>query len=126
MAGRPKRHLNQDLRDRLETARLKAGLSISELARKMGVNPTTLWRSIVLKSFSSNLAATAELALREGLRPAPKNRSREEETPDQTARAEETLLLLQKLIKVAPELELALKSLIERKRPIRRQIRKPR
>jgi hypothetical protein len=53
MTGRPPRKTNPELCARIEVARLKWGISLSTLAREVGLEPSTLCRAMKDQAFSS-------------------------------------------------------------------------
>ena len=106
MIGRPKRTPNRQLCERFEAARLSLGLSLEDAARMLGVHKATISRSLREEGFSPELAGKVSLFLTR-YEVGDKARDPDEET---------ALRLLHKFAMMAPEIENALRIVLDRAR----------
>jgi len=111
MRGRPKRHENTALIDALQKARLVADLSYTKLAQKLGVKVSTITRSIRAGGFSADLEIKIAALLDAGLDSRKKIGA--ESSPAPSASKNESLHLLQKFIIMVPEIESALRTVLQ-------------
>ena len=108
MAGRPKRQPNDDLIDSLESERLKVGVSKARIAKLVDVRTSTITRSIASRSLSPDLAARIRRLLDDGISLRLERQSLASGVSDQKLR------LLCKFVEMMPEVENALRGIIER------------
>ena len=102
MRGRPKRIEDEDLVDDIKEACAASGASYSAFAISIGCSPSTLLRSMSEKAFSRGLADRVRKGLGGGaaMRAVRRRRVGRES-------ADEFLLLLQKLVELAPRVSAA-------------------
>ncbi len=102
MRGRPKRKEDTDLAKAIEEACFAGGASLSAFAISIGCSPSTLPRSMEKKAFSTGLAERVRQGLKDGAAArAVRRRRKGKESTD------EFLLLLQKLVELAPRVSAA-------------------
>lgn len=112
MRGRPKRKKDADLMKEIEDACVATGASLSAFAISIGCSPSTLLRSMEKKAFSTGLADRVRRGLREGAASRAVRRRRKGKES-----ADEFLLLLQKLVELAPRVSAAVQVALDPNRP---------
>jgi hypothetical protein len=108
MSGRPRRREAKDLCERLEGARLTAGLSQAAVARVIGTSSSNLSRSLKAMALSRDLTDRAEKLLERGWSTMRDTSQVRGAANQQTVRR--ALSLLQELSRMLPDLERALDS----------------
>jgi hypothetical protein len=106
MSGRPRRGDAKDLCERLEGARLRAGLSQAAVARVLGTSSSNFSRSLKAAALSSDLAERAKILLERGW-PSMRELPRDGVASDREA-VLQALSLLRELSRMLPDLERAL------------------
>jgi len=111
MRGRPKRIKNELLCTLVEDRRRELGISVSQFAQLMGVQPSTLTRSLKSQAFSKAMTDSATRVLNE----APDgNRG-----PTKDISHEEALHILQKFVSMTPEIAAALEIVLDARRSLK-------
>lgn len=119
MRGRPKRRAHDVLIDLLQEERRRAGASLRSIAKLMDVDPSTLTRSIAERALSADMAERARTLLSIGIPPKEPARPAGDK-PRSAESPGNPLLILHKFADMMPEVEGALRAVLERNPRLRR------
>jgi transposase-like protein len=108
MSGRPRRRTAKDLCQKLEGARLRAGVSRAAVARLLGTSSSNFSRSMRAAALSNDLIERVEMLLERGW-PAMREKPQDTVAADKQA-MRRVLSLLRELSRMLPDFERALAS----------------
>jgi transcriptional regulator with XRE-family HTH domain len=111
MRGRPKRIKNELLCTLVEDRRRELGISVSQFAHLLGVQPSTLTRSLNSQAFSKAMTDSVKRVLGKAFDG--------NEAPTKDVSHEDAFRILQEFVSMAPEIAAALQIVLDARRSLK-------